>query len=340
MQRLSHLAFLLAVAGAVGACATDRAVAPRAGEIKPAISAALQHSGATGMAAVAEFATIDGVQTVRVVRRSDDQLINPGRSSGFGLRTLDANEQDLAFVVNPSPPHTGTLPYTITVNWTFYCYDYGANVWKQQFNVTINDAFQKAIANTGSHLSGHVLTAKPIGRWDPKNGQTSGGAFSTKYTANTASGDEEIHFDTVVKDDPSPCKGPNEFLSASATRVRGLARITSARVTYEAITSDHSTVYFATPTTVGRIDPTAMFYDSIQHQTMRVNAASLEFGGLNDVNHNWASPHTLHRVGTDIDIDGSADTPKIWNKLIKAATTGGGFRSCEVHNQNHVHCYQ
>jgi hypothetical protein len=340
MQRLRHLAFLLVIAGAVGACATDRAVAPRTGGIKPEISAALERSGATGMVAVAEFATIDGIQAVRIVRRIDDQLINPGRGSGFGLRTLDADEQYLAFVVNPSPPNTGNLPYTITINWSFYCYNYSTNMWQQQFLVTINNAFQKAVANTGGHLSVHSLPAKPIGTWDPHNGATSGGVFSTKYTAKVASGDEEIHFDAVVNDDPSPCKGPVEFLSESATRVRGLVQITSARVTYETITSDHSSVFYATPTSAARIDPTAIFYDSIQHQTMRVNAASLPFGGVNDVNHNWAPPHSLHRVGKDVDIDGSADTQRIWDKLIKAATTGGGFRSCEVHDRNHVHCYQ
>jgi hypothetical protein len=63
------------------------------------------------------------------------------------------------------------------------------------------------------------------------------------------------------------------------------------------------------------------------------------YGGINDVNRNWAPPHNTHRVGTDVDFDGNADSQRVWDRVILAGQRGGGFARCEVHNRNHVHCY-
>jgi hypothetical protein len=37
--------------------------------------------------------------------------------------------------------------------------------------------------------------------------------------------------------------------------------------------------------------------------TMRLNDMSLEWGGLFDINGNWKTPHSLHRVGKSVDVE-------------------------------------
>jgi murein endopeptidase len=43
-----------------------------------------------------------------------------------------------------------------------------------------------------------------------------------------------------------------------------------------------------------------------RRERMRINDASLPYGGLFDINGNWRTPHASHRNGKDVDIENSA----------------------------------
>ncbi|MBI4541195.1 MAG: hypothetical protein HY704_16970, partial [Gemmatimonadetes bacterium] len=103
--------------------------------------------------------------------------------------------------------------------------------------------------------------------------------------------------------------------------------------------SNHNSVFYATPAVATRTKATSSFYSQLTGSPFIVTAASLVFGGLNDINFNWRPPHQTHGIGTDVDMDGPADNWRVWQKLIRAGVRGGGFKKCEVHFQNHVHCY-
>lgn len=246
-------------------------------------------------------------------------------------RRMDFQDSDLAFIVNPAQ----TGGNTITINWSFYCYNFSNDTWVRLNQLDIHDAFQEAQANSGGHGGRHPLPAKPVGTWNPKTGATSGGVFTSTFTAGVASGDELITFKTTVHD-PGDCQGPTDFYALSATRFRGLQLLTGH--VFGTITSDHASVFYATGALAGHATAANGFYRQAAGASFTVTAASLIYGGINDVNFNWRPPHQLHRVGTDLDIDGSADNQRVWDRLIRAGARGG-FRRCEVHNRNHVHCY-
>ncbi|MDH4227840.1 MAG: putative metal-binding motif-containing protein [Deltaproteobacteria bacterium] len=88
---------------------------------------------------------------------------------------------------------------------------------------------------------------------------------------------------------------------------------------------------------------------------LMVNDASLESGGLYDVNKNWKTPHTTHRLGTDVDIRSwpltvrmngenvEVGIPKenrwMFNRIVCAA---GGYPKLEHENiegEEHYHLY-
>lgn len=260
----------------------------------------------------------------------------PNANVAIGRR-MDLPVSDLAFIVNPAGPHMGGVPNTITVNWSFYCYSYTTDRWVRQYQVDIADAFQEALENSGGHGSRHNIDTKPVGRWNPRTGSTSGtGTFTSTFTSGIAAGDELITFKGTIND-AGDCQGPAEFYALSATRYNGLQQLQG--FLYGAITSDHPSVFYATPTMAAHAQAADGFYAQITRgPRFVVTAASLVYGGINDVNRNWTNPHVTHRIGTDLDIDGSADNPAVWDRLIRAGHRGG-FRRCEVHNRNHVHCY-
>lgn len=122
---------------------------------------------------------------------------------------------------------------------------------------------------------------------------------------------------------------------------------TAAATIIQAVTSDHDTVFFAMPAARDATYRAALFYllvtaldDEPGVVPLRVNAASLLFGGLNDVRFDWSTPHSTHRVGTDVDLDGKPGPEggnwRVWKK-VKLASELAGFARCDVHNSNHIH---
>ncbi|MBI4538356.1 MAG: hypothetical protein HY704_02430, partial [Gemmatimonadetes bacterium] len=213
---------------------------------------------------------------------------------------MDFAPNDLSFIVNPAGPNTAAAPNTITVNWRFLCYDFTQGRWVTQLNVTIHDVRQVRFEGTGGHLNQHPIGSKPVGRWTPNAGVTSAGSWQSTYASGVASGDELILFETTVAD-VGPCQGPATFEAVNGVRFGGLVEIDG--IVRGPITSNHNSVFYATPAVATRTKATSSFYRQLTGSPFIVTAASLVFGGLNDINFNWRPPHQTHGIGTDVDMD-------------------------------------
>lgn len=267
------------------------------------------------------------------------RTIDPGVRPSFNL-----DESELSFIVNPSGGRPMLFANSVMkVTFRFFCYDSRSGQWNQLLNVNVNSVTQRAVAGTGGHQTLHSLATKPVGTWSRVSGRTAAdGTFLSDYTAGIASGDEQVRVNWTTLDAGSPCAGMNSLeLFNSAVRYRGLVLMAQRDgLVFWAIDSDHNSLAYATQGAANSTYRAQRYYKELTEGTdfLSMNAASLIYGGINDVNNDWQGPHETHRVGTDVDIDGSADTQFVWDQVMLAGTKGG-FARCEVHNLNHVHCY-
>lgn len=329
---------MLAVA-TVWACGSERPAPLEPAALDPATLQALEQFGVTGPVALARVRR--GGATEVPARPLPPAERDPGPPADPLFRAIaqaDADPSALFFITNPAGGQAmENAPNQVTVQFTFFCI---SDRITQLFDVTVNSLTQEAIDNTGGHRTAHA-GEKPVGTWDPDEGQTTSlGTFTTTYTSQITAGDEFMRLDWTAHDAGSDCEGLSTVSVARiGVRFGGLVRVAgTAELFFDVITSDHFDVYFATPRAAARTHNAARNFFAASGARMRLNSGSLVFGGIYDIDNNWAQPHRFHRIGTDMDIDGPADTPTIWEQLILAGQTAG-FRLCEVHNRNHVHCY-
>jgi hypothetical protein len=69
----------------------------------------------------------------------------------------------------------------------------------------------------------------------------------------------------------------------------------------------------------------------------------LNGGGLFDWRRNWSVPHTLHRVGKDIDFDDPvlelAENRQIMEDFCDDYRFEGVATTCQVHDESHFHAF-
>jgi hypothetical protein len=123
---------------------------------------------------------------------------------------------------------------------------------------------------------------------------------------------------------------------------------TRSTLTVLAPTSDHDNIGYVEPVVAALTYRLGAIYDSVgQPGGLTVTAATLRFGGLNDVDNNWdyrPTGHRLHRIGNDVDF--RAPTPQLQRRIILLSklpevAVQQRFLLCEAHppaNPNHVHC--
>jgi hypothetical protein len=70
---------------------------------------------------------------------------------------------------------------------------------------------------------------------------------------------------------------------------------------FNTISSDHSDIYLSWTEVDTLAHSTADNYFAAAQGNLTVTAASLPFGGINDVTNNSNPPHNTHRIGTDVD---------------------------------------
>jgi hypothetical protein len=173
------------------------------------------------------------------------------------------------------------------------------------------------------------------------------GAYRDTLVAGIVAGDEILSLTYTPRDAGSSCAGittTEQF--NTATRVPGLVRMqTHPHLSFAPITSDHDDLYYVRPSVDTVADATVDHSFGMAQGELFVTAASLKFGGLEDIPNNWTTRdatgrqigHNTHRIGTDVDFDGPADNQRVWNTMIQAGRHAG-FEHCAVHGRNHVHC--
>lgn len=341
-------ALALIAAGLASACTADRAVVnPNPlgipDHVQRQIEAATDTSGMVAVALGADSTgapvyvigsvlqtTADGVEAV--IPSGDERnafIVHPngGRNTGNG------NHESWNRHAIP-----GLNPVTERQGFAFYCNG------RQVTGVRVDSVVQRDSERpSGSHGSRHAPVSKPYGRWLTRSGATgTDGWFWSQYESNIASGDERILVYFVDTNPSSPCRGGRlTGVWRAAVSLRGLVPLqrNNGKYNFGAVTSDHAEIFYMQPGYQAKTNATADFYRESFGGTLTVNAGSLPFGGIADVNRNWNPPHSTHRIGTDLDIDGGADNARVFQRLILAGERGGGFAKCEPHNGNHVHCY-
>lgn len=217
-------------------------------------------------------------------------------------------------------------------------------------SVTVDSTVLEPVANTGGHIDAEHIGEKPTGRWEPDSATITDGTLEQTFFADSVAGDDRSTMFWEVNEEGSACSGVQfESVDRIAVRIPHLVPIPEGPTLFvDTIISGHLAVNFAQNSVRRRTLLTAAFYDTLFSEKMRLNAASLPFGGVYEVFPNWtwkdSDParrgHEFHRIGTDVDLDSpdkSASVERLkWLRLFGEAA---GFRKCIVEDGNHVHCF-
>ena len=369
MRLLWAETLILGGALVVSSCSGDIVDPPSPPIATDAVSRMAEQAGLDGPIAVAELP--DGRFLLGSSRAASLFAPNywlvasaPKTSELTGSRQLvlagnDSPESNLVLLVEPGPSMIpGVAKYsrnpdnTSGVNWTFGCVDPSTGQFFPMDEARVDSTVNEAIDQTGGHDNGaHDITEKPTAEWDPRADIVSDGHFSQSYTADIAAGDEVTDFHYVITDPAAPtgCRNNPQVVSfLTAARVRGLVELVAGteHMYFDDITSDHFSVFYVTPGVKAATDNTAaLFFQAMSgSDSLRVNAASLIYGGLNDApTPDWDPPHSSHRLGTDLDFDGATDAQTIHEAVVQAGHDSG-FEFCFAEKNSagvadHVHCF-
>jgi hypothetical protein len=268
-----------------------------------------------------------------------------------------ADSPDPDVVVAPSGlklrlPIYGT-DSTFSGSFNTFCYYNGS--YHMMMDFTVDSLKIMSVANTGGHKDAGHASAKPKGESSRYAGHsTSMGEWPFVYSADSTSGDEHLLFYYTIYDSNQPafCRGPKSpfppFIFAKRWYSFTLEQITSRDgLSYPTPTSQHFDINYATPGTAEKTYQVAELYRlNYPTGTVRLTAATLIFGGLQDVANNWTGEHApqgmghiRHRIGTDVDLNaalGGGGYERL--KAIGDACVSAGFIH-QIDEGNHRHCY-
>lgn len=226
--------------------------------------------------------------------------------------------------------------------WEFYC---AAGSVTRVNKAHVDSLWNTAVVNTGAHGGAHPLASKPVQEhWKTSGLSDANLVFVDTIWGNVASGDEVYRMAWTDSMPGSACFGLSKTeVQTVATRYLECCMTPLTAQSYlrfATVTSDHTYPFYATPTVVSRTYVAARYINDLVGEQTEIEAGSLIYGGLNDVGRDWTinSGHATHRTGTDMDFDTSVDTQARWDRMIRAGVRAG-FRLCQVHNRNHVHCF-
>lgn len=228
-----------------------------------------------------------------------------------------------------------------------FCYYNGQ--FHQMTDFVVDSLKIRVTANTGGHIDGGHLGAKPKGRSTRTTGRSDAlGEWPFTYYADSTAGDDQLLFYYTVydTDEPAFCRGPKPaeppFIFAKRYS-QNLVRIDAQNgIAHGTITSQHFDIFYASGSTSAKTQEAARLYQlNYPSSLLRLTAATLIYGGLQDVNRNWRAPHIRHRIGTDVDLNaapGGGGSERL--RAIKAACNRAGFFSAiEESGRDHIHCF-
>lgn len=258
---------------------------------------------------------------------------------------LPNDSPDLWWITVPSGPTPlramayadGRMEREYYFYYYFYYYDFNLDRWVQAYDVTVHSIGSEAVSCTGGHTH-HA--GKPRSRFEPETGQTETlfGSFTTTVIPPVAAGDEKV----VIAWTPNEGPFLGDTITSehfAANRVTGLVRLAAqGNVQLATWTSMHNDIYYVRPGIDRLTYSLGTHFARLDTRTLFITAASLEFGGLYDINNDYSPPHNTHRIGTDVDLDAGDNNEGTFRKIIRA-----GFEArlapCEIHDKTHVHCY-
>lgn len=119
-----------------------------------------------------------------------------------------------------------------------------------------------------------------------------------QYTASQISGEEKI---TATLQDTGEKVSKSIFIMVPALGPLAAGQFYALTGS----TGSHPDNHYGTNTTVSNIQVIARDYfeNSEEGVKIGINDMSLIWGGLFDIDGNWVSPHSLHRIGKSVDVD-------------------------------------
>lgn len=97
------------------------------------------------------------------------------------------------------------------------------------------------------------------------------------------------------------------------------------------VTSGHSDNHYGTSSTVGRVTAAAQDYFEETGVAIGINDMSLIWGGLFDINSDWSTPHSKHRVGKSIDVDHYGADEKKLNRIMEEKYRCSRYEVSRIH---------
>ncbi|MEW6068696.1 MAG: hypothetical protein AB1610_10455 [Nitrospirota bacterium] len=172
--------------------------------------------------------------------------------------------------------------------------------------------FRKQRLITNLFIAGILLLlnsfdAIAAGTCDHQGGTTTIGLEYTSDTCPVQGGNDNTTYHYIVN--AIKCTSGQVALSAPYGDINA---------TPSFLTENH----YGTENTLWLLLDLAMGYFETGSGTLRINDISLEWGGLFDIDANWATPHKSHRTGKNVDVDdvtveGSLVTEELLKKIIR-----------------------
>jgi hypothetical protein len=304
---------------------------------------------------------LGGTGDAAALRRANEVLSQASRgvkarTSGLSFSVADPG----FFLIAPSGTTGSTTTYQLDQAWG--CADESTQGFWQPTTVIIDGWQQKALPNTGGHLStngAHPIGSKPLGYWSATSAATGpDGVFSSTFTSGPVAGEETVDY-TVTG--VTRCTGTTSVNGRYSIALADLTPIVNGinGISVPSPTSAHTSVSYATFSAANASYLTQAVYAGGSGDFIRVTAASLPEGGLNDIAGTWAPPHSTHRSGAEVDMVGRYKKDKVGKdaklvpdanalEAIAAAGRSSGFAVCDVETsrkgvqldrtQWHVHC--
>lgn len=264
------------------------------------------------------------------------------------------NDPEPGFVVTPMLSIPATPDAVLDHGWGCFIGD----VFIGGYPASITSFQWETVPYTGGHIlnaesgKGHREAGRPRGSWsNPGDQVVPDGRYISHFTPTIVSGDESFSYRIEILD--GPCAGAAaDPADTYAIRVLGLVQlleIDGLDVSFETLSSNHSSVFWVTPAVEALVYRTQELFKAATGDNVTVTAAALPWGGINDVKFNWMPSHFEHRAGNEVDMvsplvgKGKNKKPRkdSLNDLMTAALAAG-FSSCIIEDLNnpnrHVHC--
>jgi hypothetical protein len=101
-------------------------------------------------------------------------------------------------------------------------------------------------------------------------------------------------------------------------------------------TTDHKVNHYGTSDLRQSVKAIGEDYFVTENATLGINDMSLVWGGLFDIDHNWAFPHRLHQTGRSVDISHSTQgrSNTLNQKTLRMLAEAWGFHQVPESNNN------